>query len=215
MQALSGPKPKVALRLVHGGGARGLTDTELLRAFDRGSREAAAEIYDRLIRVVDATLYRMLGGRGVDHDDLVQSAFEEVIRTLRRHRFAQGCSLTSWAGAISARVALRAIRRKKRERHVIDRSERASGVYDDCPAGTDVERDVAVQRELERLRSMLAVTTPERAEVVVLYHILEHDLATIAAMLGISVAAAQSRLVRGRRELQHAMDAGALPTRAT
>jgi RNA polymerase sigma-70 factor (ECF subfamily) len=202
---LPGQRAKLELRLVHGGTARQLTDAQLLKAFDGGSREAAAEIYDRLVRVVDATLYRMLGGRGSDHDDLVQSAFEEIVSTLRRHRFAQACSLTSWAGAISARVALRAIRKRRRERNVIDRNERVSGIYDDCASRVDVERDVATQREFERLRATLAMMHPDRAEAVILYHLLEHDLATIAAMLDISVAAAQSRLVRGRRELQQYM----------
>ena len=70
---------------------------------------------------------------------------------------------------------------------------------------SDVERDVTTRSEVDRLRGHLASISPDRAEVVVLYHLLEQDLASIAAMLGISVAAAQSRLVRGRRELQKRM----------
>jgi RNA polymerase sigma-70 factor (ECF subfamily) len=213
MQPLSGRKAKPGLRVVSGAAGQ-LTDTQLLDAFDRGSREAAAEIYDRLVRVVDSTLHRVLGARGPDHDDLIQSAFEEIVSTLRRHRFARACSLTSWAGAISARVALRAIRRRRRERSVIDRGERVSGIYDNCADHIDVERQLSTQRELERLQSILAVMQPGRAEAVVLYHVLGHDLATMAAMQGISVAAAQSRLVRGRRELQQYMAAGERPTRA-
>lgn len=38
-----------------------------------------------------------------------------------------------------------------------------------------------------------------------LHSVLGYELAEIAAMIGISVTAAQSRLVRGRREITHRM----------
>ena len=57
--------------------------------------------------------------------------------------------------------------------------------------------------DLERVRTMLARMKPERAETVFLHDVLGHDLAEIALLTRVSVAAAQSRLVRGRRELRH------------
>ncbi len=43
--------------------------------------------------------------------------------------------------------------------------------------------------------------TPGKAEVVYLHDAFGHQLPEIASALGISVAAAQSRLVRGRKEI--------------
>jgi DNA-directed RNA polymerase specialized sigma24 family protein len=42
---------------------------------------------------------------------------------------------------------------------------------------------------------------PKYAEAVVLHDLLGHDLAEVARLTDISVAAAQSRLVRGRKDL--------------
>src|SRR5262249_12982970 len=77
--------------------ARRLRDEELILAFERGDRELSGHLYDRLINVVSATLIRVMGTRGQDHDDLVQSAFEQIVITLVRRRFARACSLSSWA----------------------------------------------------------------------------------------------------------------------
>jgi RNA polymerase sigma-70 factor (ECF subfamily) len=41
----------------------------------------------------------------------------------------------------------------------------------------------------------------ERATAVLLYDVFGYELAEIAAMTGVSAAAAQSRVVRGRKEL--------------
>jgi RNA polymerase sigma-70 factor (ECF subfamily) len=42
---------------------------------------------------------------------------------------------------------------------------------------------------------------PEHAETLVLHDALGHELSEIAVLMGVSVAAAQSRLIRGRKEL--------------
>ena len=54
-----------------------------------------------------------------------------------------------------------------------------------------------------------------RAEVLVLHEVNGMELTEIAHVLGISVAAAQSRLTRGRRELLQRLDIPATEGGAT
>src|SRR5260370_23375141 len=58
---------------------------------------------------------------------------------------------------------------------------------------------------MEDLRAALAATKRERAEAVLLHDVLGHDLMEIARMTGVSIAAAQSRLVRGRKDVVNRM----------
>ena len=82
--------------------------------------------------------------------------------------------------------------------------------YDDDgvepPGSARTERELDSRRKLELLRVELASMSAERAQALLLHHVLGHDLREVAAILGISVAAAQSRVVRARRELQERLD---------
>ncbi len=200
------------LRVVPGGAScadRGLlSDDELIEAVRRGDHKVAGGLYDRLCGVVDGTIYRLLGRREADHDDLVQSAFEQIVLSITRRTFARECSLTTWAATVAAHVGLNALRARTRERRVLDRSAAPDLDSVHSKSHSDVEREVLARRELERIRSHLAAMSHERAEALVLHDVLGHELNDIAAMTGVSVAAAQSRLVRGRRELAARMADG-------
>lgn len=182
-----------------------LSDTELFEGIARGDARIAAELYRRLLPAVEAALYRVLGRREAEHEDLVQSSFEQIILTLSERRYAQACSLNTWASTLAAHVALKALRSRYRRRRVF--SERVEpGEYAELPgASDDVERSVGVRREIERLRGVLSELSPKYAEAVMLHDMMGHPLAEIAAITGVTIAAAQSRLVRGRKELAERM----------
>lgn len=176
-----------------------LTDAEVIEAVICGNGAVAGELYDRLARTVDQTLYRVLGRREADHEDLVQSAFEQIVKTLTQRRFAGACSLKTWASSVASHVALNALRSRRRERGVFDR--RDSEAPRAIATADDPERELSARRELDRVRGQLAQMSAGRAEALLLHDVLGHDLAEIAALTGTSIAAAQSRLVRGRHEL--------------
>ncbi|HTQ07347.1 MAG TPA: RNA polymerase sigma factor [Polyangiaceae bacterium] len=190
--------------MIEGGGepaARGPTDEQLVDAVQNGNSEMAGHVYDRLLGAVDHALYRVFGRREHDHDDLVQAAFEQIVLTLSRRSYARACSLQTWASTIATHVAFNALRARRRERRVFDRDANNVG-EPEPPASSDLERAAGARADLERVRWLLAQMKPERAETVFLHDVLGHDLAEIALMTRVSVAAAQSRLVRGRRELR-------------
>lgn len=175
-------------------------DEALLDAFERGDLTTAERLYDRLERVVNATLLKVMGERGQDHDDLVQVAFEQILLTLARKKFARACSLSSWAASVTTHVALNAIRKRQYERRNVvsdpERSETAES------GGLGPERSAILSALRAELGKLPAVT----ASVLVLHEVMGHDLAEIAVLTGLSVSAAQSRLVRGRAELRRRLD---------
>ncbi len=200
-------RPK--LRAVQGGRGSGetpISDEQLIHAVQHGDRRVADELYRRLSGVVERTLYKVFGRREPDHDDIVQMAFEQVVETLTRQQFAGACSLETWAARVAGHVGLNALRSRRRERRWIDRQTDAVGVSEQRPATQDAERAIEARGRLERVRHHLVSMKPEQAETVFLHDALGHDLAEIALMTGASVAATQSRLVRGRKELFKRLD---------
>jgi RNA polymerase sigma-70 factor (ECF subfamily) len=161
-------------------------------------------LYERLVGVVDHTLFRVFGRREADHDDLVQSVFEQIIVTLSRRSYARACSLKTWASSIASHVGFNALRSRRRERRVLDRESNIDGAS--VPARIDTESTASARVELNRVRRQLVSMRPEQSQTVFLHDVLGHELAEIALMMRVSVAAAQSRLVRGRRELYRRLD---------
>lgn len=182
-------------------------DAELVDAFERGEGRACELLYDRLIDVVEATLFRVLGRRDEAHDDLVQTAFEQIVSSLSRRQFARACSLSSWAATVTAHLAFNTIRSRTRERRVLDLEHDGDAAAQQSPSTADVERDASTRQELERVRLHLSSMNPDRATTLFLHDVLGHELSEIAGLMQVSIAAAQSRLVRGRRELQALLDA--------
>ncbi len=175
-----------------------IPDAQLVEAVARGDNRVAGELHDRLIGVIDQTVYRVLGRRESDHDDLIQASFEQVVRSLAARSFNGACSLQTWAARITTHVALNSIRSRRRERKVL--------VQTDHPTGETVsaggERRAEARLELRRLQHHLSAMNERYAEILLLHDVHGHDLNEIALMLEVTVAAAQSRLVRGRRDLK-------------
>jgi RNA polymerase sigma-70 factor (ECF subfamily) len=200
------------LRPIAGGGraaSSGRVDDEaLIDAIQNGDSGLGRELYERLNRVVDSTLYRVLGRRDPDHADLIQTSFEQIVVTIAQRKYARACSLSSWAAAITCNVALNALRARRTERKFIAVGLELSQLGGEVAHGRDVEREVFARHELERVRRELSAMNPERSEVMMLHDMLGKELSEIAVLMDISVAAAQSRLVRGRKELEHRLSGG-------
>jgi RNA polymerase sigma-70 factor, ECF subfamily len=186
-------------------------DEALIEAVMEGDTRRARAVHDRLVSAIEPALYRVLGKREPDHDDLVQAVLEQIILSLRRGRFARGCSLATWASSVAAHVAFNALRSRRVTRRVFDSVE-LSEVVDGAGAISadvvgDAERDVSVRSRIRMAQAHLMAMTQDKAMVLVLHDVLGHEVVEIAAMLGVSTAAAQSRLVRARREFLERVEA--------
>jgi RNA polymerase sigma-70 factor (ECF subfamily) len=187
-----------------------VSDEALIEAVQRADDRVASEIYDRLFEVVDRTLHRVIGTRGSDHDDLVQQTFEQIVLTLSRHSFAHLCSLRTWASRVATHVGLNALRSRRRERAVFDKT---LDLEVDVPAMgfvRDPHGALHSRHELEVVRALLSEMNPVVVEVLLLHDVFGHDVAEIAMMMGTSMPAAQSRLFRGRRDLRKRLERAGL-----
>jgi len=177
------------------------SEDDQIAAIRRGDVKVGKQLYSRLVRVIDATLTRVMGPDQPDHDDWVQVAFEEVVRSLYDGRFQKKCRLTSWAASIACHIGLNAIRSRRTERGIFDRRADLKD-FELGATATDPERLLEARDELRRLRAALATLSPGRAQAVLLHDAFGYNLSEVAAMTGSTEAAVQSRLVRGRRDLE-------------
>jgi RNA polymerase sigma-70 factor (ECF subfamily) len=176
------------------------TDEELICGLREGRREAAQDLCKRLRPVIDRTLRRVFP-ECEDHDDLVQSALERVVRTLIDRRFAGACSLSTWASTIAAHMGIDAMRSRTRERGLFHEAFASSPDVLAAQEPVTLERRLEARSELLRLSRLLQQLKPEQSLTLLLHDVLGHDLNEIANATGVTTAAAQSRLVRGRKEL--------------
>jgi RNA polymerase sigma-70 factor (ECF subfamily) len=183
-----------------------LDDEALIEAVQQRDVRRAGELHDRLILVIESTLRRLLGPTDRDLDDLVQATFEQIVLTLTRGRFSGGCSLATWASTVAAHVAFNAMRARRRANRIFDPTATVD-VAERRHHG-DAEHEMSLRDQIRVAQVHLSVMNRNTAMVLILHDILGHELAEIGGMLAMSVAAAQSRLVRGRREFLRRAGAG-------
>lgn len=189
------------------------SDEEIVLGLMRGDARAAEQLYDRVHLHVQASLRRILRSTGPDYEDLVQASFERILKTLTARALKSPYNLPGWASAVATHVALDALRRRVREQRIFSRFSLAPVPFDvpEAPSAAardagpspavDPERALSARADLRRLQHILGAMSPKHADVLVLHDVLGHELTAIAELTGLSVAAAQSRLVRGRKEL--------------
>lgn len=178
-----------------------LDEAELLSALLQGDEDAAAAVHDRLRPRVAATVRRLLGVNDADYEDCVQNTFVEIVRSIDRYR--GDCPLEHWAARIAAHVVYKHIRRRRCERSIFADATRPS----ERPEPMSSSRRLVMRDLIARIRTKLAGLDDDKTYAFLLHDVLGFDLAEIAQITGVSVAAAQKRLVRGRREV-HAELAG-------
>jgi RNA polymerase sigma-70 factor (ECF subfamily) len=145
--------------------------------------------------MVDRTITRILGRRDNDHEDLVQVSMLGLIGSLAS--FRGECSLDTWISRVTAHTVFKELRRRKSERRLFELP------YDEPVEGShdDVGRGIVARSLVGRVRVHLDAMDPLKASAVLLHDVCGYDLREVAQITESTVAAAQSRLVRGRADL--------------
>ena len=141
-------------------------------------------------------MLRILGRRDRDHDDLAQLATIAVVQSIAG--FRGDCSLDTWTSRITARTVFKELRRRKNEGAVFEIDDSCDAV---ATGSADTHRDVSARSSMARVRMHLGQMDPLKAWTVILHDVCGHDLREIAEITDVTVAAAQTRLARGRTEL--------------
>jgi RNA polymerase sigma-70 factor, ECF subfamily len=173
----------------------GVDDSELLAGLKARDTTLSGAFYDRVRPIVDRTLRRLLGFSDQEYEDVAQRALFQLVDTV--DNFRGDCPLDAWVSLVSARVAFRSIRRRRVERRLfaaIPLEESAALTRSHGPS-------VAARQAIERVKRELEDMDPTRAWTFLLHDVYGYDLKEVSHITGVSLSAAQSRLVRGRREV--------------
>jgi RNA polymerase sigma-70 factor (ECF subfamily) len=176
--------------------AVGLDDTELLAALRRGDPSVATALYRRTRPQVNRTIIHLLGPRDPDHEDLVQLSMIELVGSLGR--FRGECSLDTWTSRITAHAVYKELRRRRSAGRLL---ADARDIELTGPQSADVERKLSARAVMARVQQHIDSLDPVKAWTLLLHEVCGYDLREIAEITESTVAAAQSRLVRGRAEL--------------
>jgi RNA polymerase sigma-70 factor (ECF subfamily) len=153
-----------------------------------GDLDAFAELVHAYERRVASVLYRLLDDRR-DVEEATQDVFVQAWRNL--HRFRGNAQLFTWLYRIAVNEALMRKRRKRPALQELD--ERLAAPPDPEPGLHNL-----LVRELSALPF-------EHRAAVVLRDVEGLTNAEVAEVLGVSVAAAKSRIHRGRMQLRNAL----------
>ena len=192
--------PRLKLVIGRGAGAGAATesrvdDTQLLAAVRAGDADAANAVYVRARPVVERTIRKLLGRSDQERQDIFQQVMVEFVRSIDAYR--GDCPFDAWMSMLAARVVYKALRHRRVERRVFEDTWPPPDVAgSDQPARRTMLRSV-----IDRVRRHLDDVDRDRVWAFMLHDVHGYDLREMATIIGTSVAAAQSRLVRGRKDL--------------
>jgi RNA polymerase sigma-70 factor (ECF subfamily) len=165
------------------------TDVELMAAVAARDPAAQREVLDRLggrVRKVTGLLCR----ERADAEDAAQAALIVILKSAEGFRVAT--SLERWAERITVRTTLRAKRRERARRGLLERWLAPGRL----PWGTDASAEpLGLQALLDRL-------SPERRQAFVLHHALGYTVDELAELSGTPIGTIKDRLIASRRELR-------------
>lgn len=182
-----------------------LEDSELVRMAQRGDNEAFAELVQRHQSTCKRLAVSILKNTD-DAEDEVQNALWKAFEHIGQ--FQQDAKFSTWLSRIVVNQCLMRLRKDKRVRAVsIDEPVAAEeSVRMDLPDQAPTPEDALGLAELGVvLHSEIRRIPPLLRSVFILREIEQRPMEEVSERLGISIAAAKSRLLRARLELRSRM----------
>lgn len=166
---------------------RPVTQADVLRDLLEKAAEGDDRALGLLVRRTQRDVWRLCSALGSvgEVDDLVQETYLRAIASIQNYR--GDASVRSWLLAIARNVCADHVRRRQRERRLLDRI-RSRTVE---PVSPEPELPIT---SLEHL-------SPERREAFVLTQMLDLSYEDAAAVVGCPVGTIRSRVFRARADL--------------
>jgi len=181
------------------GAKAGPTDAELVLQAETGTSGAFDVLVERYFSMVTGVAYSLISDADAARD-VAQESFFEAARTLPllrdRNKFA------NWLYGIARRKAIYILRRRRMHKTAIEfrKDEENAAAPQEEPGAPMArnERSGEIRRALEQLPEIYR-------EILVLKYMDSRSYEEIAALLGISLAAVDKRLTRGKAMLRESL----------
>jgi RNA polymerase sigma-70 factor, ECF subfamily len=185
---------------------RGASDESLVAAAKQGFHLAFVEVCKRHSRCIFVAAYRITKNRE-DAEDACQDATLKAFVHLKT--FDGRAKFSSWLTRIAINSALMILRQRRRRNETsIDAPlDGETGVtLDVTDPAKDVDMAYIEHERNVRLRKAINRLRPALRDVLEIRLSSDGSVQEIAQQAGISVAAAKSRLIRGRQTLERCID---------
>lgn len=160
-----------------------------------GDREAVGDLFVLHGPSVRRLLRSVLGPGG-DLDDLTQEVFVRVHRSVARYR--GDSAFSTWLHRLTVNTALSHLRTLGRRQRPRDPVSVSTELRD---AGPNTHERAVGREMVRRLYAILDTISPKRRAAFTLFELEGKDLSELAELMGISRAAAKSRVWFARREI--------------
>jgi len=185
----------------------GISDDQLLSAAQGGDDRAFEELCRRHASRARKAIVRIVRNRD-DAEDALQDTLLRAFTHIAA--FRRSCKFSTWLTTIATNAALMVLRKRRNAKEMspvvknkLDNSFESLEFEDHAlgPEGLHSKHQLILlmQREVKKLR-------PQIRSVIEHYYGSECSVEESAKALSISVAAAKSRLLRGRRALRRSFD---------
>ena len=185
---------------VSGGRYADKTDEQLVQLAQANDSSAFGELVQRHLAVCLSRAFVILRNR-CDAEDEVHNAFLKAFESLNQFRFKG--TFSAWLCRIVQNQCLMLIRDRRQAALLsVDAQTKSNAKLEVLNQTPDQEEDLGSRQVDKLLRNEIAHIPPLMRNVVVLRDIEGRPMPEVARLLGLSVPAAKSRLMRARKELR-------------
>ncbi|MCA9523036.1 MAG: RNA polymerase sigma factor [Myxococcales bacterium] len=170
-------------------------DEEFVLACQKGDHAAFRRLYNEYKHKIVGIVRNVIGPTA-DLDDVVQTVFVEIYKSIRHYK--GDSKLSTWIYRLSVNVALQHIRRAKRRRWFILTSD-TEVLERTLPV--DIIGQVEGRQMLQKIYELLDTIKPKKRTVYILHELQGMDVDEISEVVGVPTNTVKSRLFHARKEM--------------